>query len=79
MAKEFSSEFIYYLNNKYPWNGSINMPHLKEKKNYNYKNDNNKYQLHATGYCDITNGRTYVSLPSNLKITNEVRRQYNLI
>ena len=38
---------------------------------------NKKYKLHATGEADM-NGRVYIALPSDLVITDQVRKQYNI-
>ena len=78
MAKELSGATIYNMNCGYPWSGCIKVPD-KNKTTFDLREDNKKYVLHATGDCDITNGRTYVALPANMKITDEVRRKHNLI
>ena len=77
----FSGNQIYNMNSRYPWNGSIKSSDSTNMTTYNLRNENkaNAYKLHATGDCDITNGRTYIYLPSDLKITNEIKKIYNLI
>ena len=62
------------MNKEYPWNNSIKFPDI-----YNKDSDNKRYTLYATGDCDISTGRQYISLPSNLKITEEIKRKYNLM
>ena len=42
------------------------------------KNGNNTYHLYATGFVDC-NGRKYVALPSNVKLTSTLKSNYNLI
>lgn len=37
------------------------------------------FTLQATGNCEISNGRQYVALPTDLKITEEIRIKYNLM
>ena len=78
MSKELSGSDVYKMNLEYPWNGSIQIP-KKDQTTYNIKNDDKKYVLHATGYADATNGRTYVALSANTKITDDVRNKYNLM
>ena len=72
MSKQYSVSQLNKINSEYPWNGSIKIDSNKndEKKNFT---------LHATGYCEISNGRQYVALPTDLKITEEIRRKYNLM
>lgn len=38
---------------------------------------NGEYKLYATGDADL-NGRKYVALPANKKVTDEDRRKYNI-
>lgn len=42
------------------------------------KSDDNEYILYATGHADL-NGRTYIALPANKKITKYVKNTYNLM
>ena len=63
------------MNNEYSWNCYIQLPKVKKDS----VNAENKYTLYATGDCDIRNGRQYVSLPSDLKITEAIKKKYNLM
>tara|TARA_Y100000389_G_scaffold188032_1_gene210065 strand:+ start:5005 stop:5259 length:255 start_codon:yes stop_codon:yes gene_type:complete len=79
---QFSGNEIYNMNCKYPWNGSIkSYDSYKNQSTYSLRNQNkpNAYKLHATGHCDATNGRTYIYLPSDLVITSEIKKKYNLL
>ena len=62
------------MNCNYPWTGSIK---LFDDKSYNQQDK--PYSLHATGYADAFNGRQYLALPANLKITEDIKKQYNLL
>ena len=42
------------------------------------KKEETKWELHATGDADM-NGRKYVALPKGTKLTDEVKRRYNLM
>lgn len=67
---DFSSMSIYNMNTQYPWNNTIT-------NSYGLY-DNTTYNLYATGYASL-DGRKYVALPKNLKITSDVKQQYNLM
>lgn len=67
---DFSSMSIYNMNSQYPWNNTITNSYGLD--------DNTTYNLHATGYASL-DGRQYVALPKNLKITSDVKKQYNLM
>jgi len=69
---------INSMNNTYPWNGTIKDIN-GSCKNGSDKKSSGKYTLHATGDTDLTNGRTYIYLPVNTKITHEVKKKYNLM
>ena len=60
------------MNCNYPWTGSIKF----DEKSHN---DDTLYELHATGFADISTGRQYIALPANLKITEDIKKQYNLL
>ena len=55
-------------------NGSIKFTNMD-----NQISTSNQYKLFATGECDITNGRKYIALTSDTKITNLTKKRYNLI
>lgn len=52
-----------------------NKLHIKTKPG---SNQDTEYVLYPTGNCDL-NGRDYVALPKDLRITDAVKRQYNLM
>jgi hypothetical protein len=71
MSNTFNQYKINEMNKTELWNGSINTP-INSKEDTTYK-------LHATGNASISNGRVYVSLPANLKITNKIKKKYNIM
>jgi len=73
METTYTKERLDKINYSYPWNGSIINSNESKSK------ENNTYKLYATGDANISQGRIYVSLPSNIKITDEIRRKYNLM
>lgn len=59
------------------WRGDIiNAEPLYSAEKNTY--DNVKYKLYATGDCNVQ-GRKYVALPENMQITEEIKKQYNLM
>lgn len=52
------------------WSGSLDVSNVKDKKF--------KYVIHSTGDADM-NGRKYVALPEDTRITSEIKRRYNLM
>ena len=62
------------MNCSYPWTGAIK---LFDDKSYNEQDK--PYSLHPTGFADSYNGRQYIALPANLKITPDIKKQYNLL
>lgn len=66
---KFSTEELKIMNKSYPWNGTIDIKS---------SNNNIKYKLHATGDADL-NGRKYVAIPVDTKISREIARKYNII
>ena len=74
--KSFSKYELSAISKRDVWRNSLYMG----ESNKNEENRNNtKYKLHATGYADVMNGRTYVALPEDLKITDEIKKKYNLM
>lgn len=67
----YTSSQISSMNNSYPWNGTLSCTD-------DHKSTSGLYELHATGDADL-NGRKYIALPKETKITEEVRRKYNLM
>jgi hypothetical protein len=67
MYSLYSSE-VWRLNSQYG-GGWIKNIHTVTDKTYN---------LHPTGNCTL-NGREYVALPANKKLTAEEKRRYNII
>ena len=66
----YTKEQISSMNYSYPWSGCIT--HGSERIS-----SSGLYELHATGYADL-NGRKYVSLPKGTKITEDIKRKYNI-
>jgi len=73
---EYLGSELYNMNLNSTWNGSIILP--DNKTTDVLKDNNNKYLLHAT--CEIRekNGRQFIALPTDLKITEELDKLYNL-
>jgi len=76
----YSNTMSYYsynqlasMNSSYPWSNCIIEPPVDLKPS-----STDTYTLHATGDADL-DGRKYISLPAGIKITEEVKRKYNLI
>ena len=46
--------------------------------NGNTLNSQLEYKLHATHNCTISGGREFIALPSDTKITWQVKQKYNL-
>ena len=62
---------IISMNASYPWNGTLSIPQdVKSKKGL--------YNNYATGDADL-NGRKYVALPADMKLTSEIKKKYNLM
>jgi hypothetical protein len=78
MSIQYTSSDITRMNYTDVWRDSIILSSDVSHKNKN-NNVNQKYELHATGDCDVTSGRKYIALPRGLKITEEVREKYNLM
>ena len=61
----------------------INQMNLKHGGNWiktnNITTTNNNCILYPTGDATIQSGRIYVALPSNIKMTDETRKKYNII
>lgn len=50
------------------------------KTNDYSSNTDTKYKLHATGDIDLTNGRKYIALPSDVNPKDpDIKRKYNLM
>lgn len=73
---EYSGSELYSMNFNSTWNGSIILPNNGTTEDL--KDDNNKYLLHATREISEKNGRQFIVLPVDLKITDELAEQYNL-
>lgn len=71
MSNTFNQYKINEMNKTELWNGSIIEPVNTNK--------DCKYKLYSTGDATISKGRIYVSLPANLKITNEIKKKYNIM
>jgi len=69
----YSAQEINDLKNTSLWyNCIINSPPVSQKK------ENTRYVLHATGDADM-NGRKYISLPADHKLTLFEKRKYNIM
>ena len=73
MSNHYSSSELMSLNAGYPWRNCIIQPPKDIKSS-----PTNTYTLHATGDADL-NGRKYIPLPVGTKITEEIKRKYNLM
>ena len=71
MLKRYTSGQVTYMNHNYPWSGSLTLGSEKE-------GPTGLWELHATGDADL-NGRKYKALPVGIKITEEMKRKYNLM
>jgi len=71
MSNTFFQQEINRMNKTELWNGSIIEPVNTNK--------DCKYKLYPSGDATISNGRTYVSLPANLKLNEEIRKKYNIL
>ena len=78
-----TGEQILDLNEKYPWTKCIKWPYTEEYYNNDYseksiKYSPNTYKLYPTGMAGL-GGRIYMALNSELEITDDVIRDYNLM
>ena len=74
---QYSSSKLQQMNYSYPWNGSI----IDNRQSYFSKfskDPNTKWELHATGDADL-NGRKYVKIPVGAKITDQMKKDLNLM
>jgi hypothetical protein len=59
---------LHQKNARFPWiNTSLVSP------------ASSAYTLHATGDATLQSGRIYVALPSNVKLTEETKKKYNIM
>jgi len=70
MSNTFCQDEISKMNKIKLWNGVVNT--LFESKD-------DEYKLYSTGDISISNGRVYVSLSVNLKLTTEILKEYNIL
>ena len=70
MSNTFCQDEISKMNKIKLWNGVVNT--LFESKD-------DEYKLYSTGDISISNGRVYVSLFVNLKLTTEILKEYNIL
>ena len=66
--RTYSSYSISSMNSTNLWSNSIKKPDTYVKKNA--WDSEPLYNLHPTGDCDL-DGRKYIALPADLKITKE--------
>lgn len=75
--RQYSSSSLQQMNCSYPWNGFI----IDNSQSYfskASKNPNTSWELHATGDADL-NGRKYVKIPVGTKITDQMKKDLNLM
>ena len=70
--KSYTNSSISRMNYTYPWNNCIQKPRVGKQ----YEKED--IVLYAGKNYSLSSGREYIALPKSLKITNEVRRKYNL-
>tara|TARA_B100001094_G_C18169142_1_gene794024 strand:- start:2133 stop:2348 length:216 start_codon:yes stop_codon:yes gene_type:complete len=70
--KTFTGNEIHTMNKKYPWNNSIKNTALISQS---YE----QYCLYPTGNCNNSNGREYVYLKADIKLTQELKEFYNIL
>ena len=68
--KSYSLNELKEMNRDGPFRHCIKIP---------YEHSETKYYLHASGNCNTLNGREYVALYAEVKITDSIRAQYNLM
>ena len=74
--KIFTREEINSLKYTDIWRNCIT---IDDKPDRRYKDKKvNEFKNYATGYCDL-DGRKYIALPADLKITKEVKEKYNIL
>lgn len=76
----FNQSSINDMNCSHIWNHTIrdDNQHNKYYKQQQIRTQQDAtFKLYATGDANMS-GRIYVSLPSDLKITEEIKKQYNL-
>ena len=67
----YTKDKIISMNASYPWNNTIYMPN-------NVQTKSSLYCIYPTGYADL-NGRKYVALPADIKLTHDIKEKYNII
>ena len=73
--RQYSSTSLHQMNCSYPWNGTINESNYFSKAS---QDPNTMWELHATGDADL-DGRKYVKIPSGTKITEQMKKDLNLM
>ena len=74
--KIFTREEINSLKYTDIWRNCIT---IDDKPNGKYKYKKvEEFKNYATGDCDL-DGRKYIALPADLKITEEVKKKYNIL
>jgi len=72
---KYNEDEIIELSETNIWRGCLDIAYIKT----NNKKETS-YVLHATGQCDMTNGRRYIALPSGLNVNDPaVKAKYNLL
>lgn len=83
MNRTYKETDVHKLNGTQLWRNSIRLPTSSDKRlpNLNSAPTSFKqpsYRLHATGDADTFKGRTYIALPSNLKLTPQMKKEMNI-
>lgn len=78
---KYNSNEIKELNKAETWRSSLDTRCVKnDRQNDKDKKKGTSYVLHATGHCDMMNGRKYIALPSDLDVKDkDIRTKYNLL
>mgnify|MGYP001182995768 CR=1 FL=1 len=69
----YSYNQLASMDSSFPWSNCI-----KSRPQDLKPSSTDTYTLHATGDADL-DGRKYIPLPADTKITPEIKRKYNLI
>lgn len=68
MSTHYCAAELHQKNARFPWiNTSLVTP------------ASSGYTLHATGDATLQSGRIYIALPSNVKLTEENKKKYNIM
>ena len=74
--RTFSRTEINSMNYSDTWRNCITIDDKPDRKYKDKKVED--FKNYATGDCDL-DGRKYIALPADLKITEEIKRKYNIM